>query len=60
MSLKQFIDEFENEPEPLLDEIIRWFKNNDESITTSLIQRNFQMGYRQASRALRQIKDRIK
>ena len=56
MALKEIIDEFENEREPRLDEIIRWFKSNDTAITVSVIQRQFSMGWRTANRALRQIK----
>ena len=59
MSLTQIIDEFENEQEPRLDEVIKWFKNNESPITISLIQRQFKMGIRTATRALRQIKDRL-
>lgn len=59
MGLKNILEDFENEKEPRLDEIIKWFKKNEIGITVSVIQRNFQMGWRQANRAMRQIKNRL-
>ena len=59
MGIKEIVDEYDSEKEPKLEEIIKWFKGNDEPITISLIQREFEMGYTQATRALRQIKDKL-
>lgn len=57
MALKEIIDEYENTLEPRLEEIRTFFERNEsKEMNRTTIQRCFNMGYRQASRALRQLK----
>lgn len=52
MSLKDIIEE------PRLAEMREWFeRNNNKEVNRSNIQRYFKMGYMQANRTLRQLKE---
>jgi len=57
MGLKEIVEDFENTAEPRLEEIREWFKGKPYKVDVSTIQRYFSMGYRQASRALRQLNE---
>jgi|TARA_B110000211_G_scaffold199168_1_gene229447 DNA segregation ATPase FtsK/SpoIIIE-like protein len=58
MGLEQIIQDYKNEIEPRLDEMIKYFESNADTISISNLQRQFGLGYRRASRAKNQLKER--
>ena len=56
MELKKMMEDYKNEIEPRLDEMIKYFENNGKKITISILQREFGLGYRRATRAKSQLK----
>ncbi len=59
MGLEEIMQDYKNEIEPRLDEMIKYFENNAKEISISNIQRYFGLGYRRASRAKTQLKERM-
>ena len=59
MALKEIMNELENTRDELLDDVISFFDNSEEQITTSIIQRKFQLGYYRANRIVRQMKKEL-
>ena len=57
MGLEQIIQDYNNEIEPRLDEMIKYFESNANTISLSNLQREFGLGYRRATRAKRQLKE---
>tara|TARA_R110000782_G_C14555188_1_gene385477 strand:- start:18 stop:200 length:183 start_codon:yes stop_codon:yes gene_type:complete len=57
MGFKKIIEEYNKEVEPRINEIIKYFENNSDSISISNLQRQFHFGYRRATRAKKQLKE---
>ena len=57
MGLKKILEEYNKEEEPRINEMIKHFENNADSISVSNLQRRFHLGYRRATRAERQLKE---
>ena len=57
MRLEHIIQDYNNEIEPRLEEMVKYFEINADTISISNLQRQFGLGYRRATRAKRQLKE---
>tara|TARA_R110000851_G_scaffold205605_1_gene357609 strand:- start:359 stop:541 length:183 start_codon:yes stop_codon:yes gene_type:complete len=57
MRLEHIIQDYNNEIEPRLEEMVKYFEINADTISISNLQRQFGLGYRCATRAKRQLKE---